>query len=217
MKNSPPNFNESKTTDETTRNFKKSFKKVKFDKSVEIQQLTFKEEREHQKRIKAELDEKLMAERIEQLKMDEMYRKINGIPFEGKFNSPIPMDPFQKDFDAEIIGNSSPFSLLSNQIQRLNFDSSNFNSSLTNSSSPGFSSSNNFNNSKPRISGKYKMRSTRFNSSRFNSSNPYESPKKNNFLSSKGFGNSKREFSGSVSISFVFFYTFINYISFVIH
>lgn len=87
MKNSPPNFNKSKTTDETSSNFKKSSKKVKFDKSVEIQQLTFKEEREHQKRIKAELDEKLMAERTEQLKMDEMYRKINGIPFEGKFVS----------------------------------------------------------------------------------------------------------------------------------
>uniref|UniRef100_A0AC34FFP6 C3H1-type domain-containing protein n=1 Tax=Panagrolaimus sp. ES5 TaxID=591445 RepID=A0AC34FFP6_9BILA len=191
MNTPPPNFNHSKN--DSTPNFKKSTKKVKFDKSVDLQQLEMNKEREHQKRIQAELDLQSMNERIEQFKIDEMFRRTNGVPFEGNFDSPIPMDPFQKD--AEIFGNSSPrFNK-----HPLNFESSNFNSSIAGSpiSRSSFSSSKPLTKS-PRISSLYKMQSTNFQNSSFKTSaEPYST---NIFSSSNAFNNSKPSFDTSIQI-----------------
>uniref|UniRef100_A0A914Q3C0 C3H1-type domain-containing protein n=1 Tax=Panagrolaimus davidi TaxID=227884 RepID=A0A914Q3C0_9BILA len=187
MKNSPPNFNASKNE---TPTFNKSLKRVKFDKSVEIQQITFKKEREHQKLIQEELEKQRLKERKEQQKMDEYYRKVNGIPFGGNvISSPIPMDPIQNV--AESFGTSSSPSSLTNQLQNLNFGSSKNNLNFADSPSTSFSSSSNVDLSKPRISGLYKMQSTRFNSNRFNANTSHLSSSK--ISSSKNFGNSKRQ------------------------
>uniref|UniRef100_A0AC35FC59 C3H1-type domain-containing protein n=1 Tax=Panagrolaimus sp. PS1159 TaxID=55785 RepID=A0AC35FC59_9BILA len=195
MNNSPPNFNASKNE---TPTFKKSLKRVKFDKSVETQQITFKKEREHQKLIQAKLEKQTLKERKEQQKMDEYYRKINGISFGGNsISSPIPMDPFQNV--AESFETSSSPSSLTNQFQHLNFGSSKFN--LADSPSTSFSSSSNVDLSKPRISGLYKMQSTRFNSNRFNANTSHLSSSK--ISSSKSFGDSKRQKFGD-SVSFYF-------------
>uniref|UniRef100_A0A914R9X7 C3H1-type domain-containing protein n=1 Tax=Panagrolaimus davidi TaxID=227884 RepID=A0A914R9X7_9BILA len=166
MNNSPPNFNTSKNE---TPTFNKSLKRVKFDNSVEIQQITFKKEREHQKLIQAELEKQLLKERKEQQKMDEYYREVNGIPFGGNvISSPIPMDPFQNV--AESFATSSSPSSLTNQLQHLRFNSSRFNANTSHLSSSKISSSKNFGNSKRQQFGDSNNLNSSTNSNNFHSS-----------------------------------------------